>query len=144
MREKYGDSITPGRLSCPICLEEFTAEEIIDHQDCIGCSKCGRWFHHDCLGLQKGWIGWRDFNCEEHGLQCHAATVEVGEVNTVSSISISASVPRAGRESNTLLHMQWLKRKRAKRIDDVDSVEFSEVVKKKVEVPSHMEHNFLR
>ena len=70
-------------------------------------------------------------------MQCHAATVEVGEVNTVSSISISASVPRVGRKSSTLLHMQWLKRKRAKRIDDVSC---TEVVKEEVEVPSHMVH----
>ena len=26
MGEKYGDSINAGRLSCPVCLEEFTSE----------------------------------------------------------------------------------------------------------------------
>ena len=120
MREKFGDPITPDSLRCPICLEEFTAGEITDLRDCIGCSKCGRWFHHVCSGLQKGWIGWRAFNCGEHGLQCSAATVEVRKADTVSSTSIATSVPRASNESHSLLQMQWLKRKRAKRNDDVE------------------------
>ena len=57
VREKFGDPITPDSLRCPICLEKFTAGEITDLRDCIGCSKCGRWVHHVCSGLQKACIG---------------------------------------------------------------------------------------
>ena len=58
MREKCGDPITPDRLTCPICLEEFTAEDITDHQDYVGCSKCGRWLHPDCSACRRdGLVG---------------------------------------------------------------------------------------
>ena len=133
-RNRHGHSIIPERLACPICLEEFD-DESTNGERYIGCSNCGRCFHNECSGIQKGGIGWKALSCDHHGLQCVRRN-EVKKVNTVSSRRNSKSVPHTIGVNRTLLELQWLKRKRVKRIDVFES---NEVRKSDVDVASHRE-----
>ena len=120
LRERHRHLITTDKGTCPICQREFTDEESLNLPDCIGCSECGRCFHSECSGIQKGWVGYRAVNCGHYDLQCCAAKSEVGKITPGHSTHTADSVPHTIEERNTLLQRQWLKRKRIRRILDVD------------------------